>query len=313
MRDRITLPAQLLDPLLERGGLGFAHELGDRRVERDQHLQRGFASAVVVEVEARAKRELLRGQRPLAAAQERRQPRLRVENPRSALPPPEHDQLTRVGPQPVGDLFAAPVADPGDERLMALHRIQVGIGRGQPEGVKRAVQHGQIRGELLLARAAQPGRRLVFVRELLADVDHRRAAGGNGRRLRLRWSLRLPRSAPDPARAPLDRAKRRDHEHMGRGAVGLGVRRAKQVAPVGRTERPRQLDLAEAEEGRYRSGRGWALYPAPPTLIAYLLGAIGTIGSGSCAMWLIRFVHWLADSRLVIARVSCLLLPYSGV
>src|SRR5436305_10685775 len=51
----------------------------------------------------------------------------------------------------------------------------------------------------------------------------------------------------------------------------------------------------------------------PPALIAYLLGAIGTSGSGIWAMWLIRWVHWLAESRLEISVESRLFRQYSGV
>ena len=77
------------------------------------------------------------------------------------------------------------------------------------------VQDGEIGGQLGLARVRQPNTRALGVGERLADVDYRRSAGRDGRRLRLRSSLRLtPLTQTAPA---LGSAKRRDEEHVGRG------------------------------------------------------------------------------------------------
>jgi hypothetical protein len=52
--------------------------------------------------------------------------------------------------------------------------------------------------------------------------------------------------------ATLWSAKRLDHQHMRGWGVGLIAPSPQQVAAVGRAECPWQLDLAKAEEGRYR-------------------------------------------------------------
>jgi hypothetical protein len=65
----------------------------------------------------------------------------------------------------------------------------------------------------------------------------------------------------------------------GRFRPGAAV--SQQVPPIREPEDPGQLDLAEGKEG---AGGGRYLLL---TLIAYLLGAIGTTGSGIWLMWLI--------------------------
>ena len=72
----VALPAQLGQALAERRRGRVGGQLGERGVERDQHLQRGLALAPVVEVEPSAQRELLAGERPLAAVEHRGQARL---------------------------------------------------------------------------------------------------------------------------------------------------------------------------------------------------------------------------------------------
>ncbi len=47
--------------------------------------------------------------------------------------------------------------------------------------------------------------------------------------------------------------------------------------------------------------------------IAYLLGAIGTTGSGIWLMRLISWIHWPGWRMLLICLVSLLLVPKSGV
>src|SRR5690242_11156699 len=85
-------------------------------------------------------------------------------------------------------------------------------------------------------------------------------------------------------------------------------RRPEQVAAVGRAERPGQLYLAEAEQ----PGPG-GYWPLPLALIAYLLGAIGMIGSGIWLMWLISLIHWPGLRMLLTSAESFLLPPNSGV
>ena len=47
--------------------------------------------------------------------------------------------------------------------------------------------------------------------------------------------------------------------------------------------------------------------------IAYLLGAIGTTGSGIWLMWLISLIHWPGWRMLLICLESFLLVPNHGV
>jgi hypothetical protein len=118
--------------------------------------------------------------------------------------------------------------------------------------VERAVEHRQIFSQLLLTRSAQPRRRFLLVGELPDDVDYRGATGCHGRRLRLSFSPNLLRPPPQSPRAPLYGADRRHHEHVRRRVDGLCTGGTQQVPPVGGTERPRELDLTEAKERRYR-------------------------------------------------------------
>ncbi len=89
----------------------------------------------------------------------------------------------------------------------------------------------------------------------------------------------------------LNRAEGGQHQHV----YGLCVRRvafpAEQVAPVGRSERPRQLNLDEAEQRGGGPDRGCGADQGPLVLIAYLLGAIGTTGSGIWLMRLMSLIH----------------------
>jgi hypothetical protein len=68
----------------------------------------------------------------------------------------------------------------------------------------------------------------------------------------LRLSLSPPSAAAESRMAALRSPERLDHQHMRGGGVGPIAASSQQVAAVGRTERPWELDLAEAEEGRYR-------------------------------------------------------------
>lgn len=120
--------------------------------------------------------------------------------------------------------------------------------------------------------------------------------------------------------AALHRAQGRDHEHVvglgplecsvalgalepttGPGSSGLAGA-AQQIAAIRRTERPGVFELGEAEE--------WA---QPRFLIAYLLGLIGTAGSG---IWPSRWISWIHCCGLRIWETcdeSALLVPNIGV
>ena len=74
----------------------------------------------MIEVEPRPQRELLAGQRAIAAGQDGRQPRLRREHRRATAPAGRRHELSGLGPQAVGDLLARAVPDPHDERLARL-------------------------------------------------------------------------------------------------------------------------------------------------------------------------------------------------
>ncbi len=102
--------------------------------------------------------------------------------------------------------------------------------------------------------------------------------------------------------APLNRAQGCDHQHV----VGFGALRitgaAQQIAAIWRAERPGIFELGEAEE--------WA---QPRVLIAYLLGLIGTVGSG---IWPSRWISWIHCCGLRICETwvdSALFEPNIGV
>ena len=70
--------------------------------------------------------------------------------------------------------------------------------------------------------------------------------------------------------APLGGAERGEHDHVGGGRVGI-TGRAHEIAAVRRSQRPGIFNLDEAEERPFRY-----------RLTAYLLGLMGTVGSGIC-------------------------------
>ena len=116
-------------------GLGdrVAGELGERGVERHQELERCLAVTAVIEIEPGAERQLLAGQRLLAAVQHRGEPGLGLENLEPAFAARAGVEFVRLGPQSVGDLLAGAVSDPGDERLLSADGVQVGIGGHEPK------------------------------------------------------------------------------------------------------------------------------------------------------------------------------------
>ncbi len=94
------------------------------------------------------------------------------------------------------------------------------------------------------------------------------------------------RAAPTRARPAAPRGvERGEHDDVGDRAGLRPIRRvagAKHVATVRRAERPRQLDLDEAEQ---RAGGG------AQRLTAYRLAVSGTDGSEMVPIWAISFVH----------------------
>ena len=107
--------------------------------------------AAMVEVETGTQREFLAREWALAPTQERGQPRLRMKDLRSTLVAAQHDQLARVAPQSVCDLFAEAISDPCDKGLVALDGVEIRVGGREAKGVKCAVEHRQILGQLRLS------------------------------------------------------------------------------------------------------------------------------------------------------------------
>jgi hypothetical protein len=144
----------------------------------------------------------------------------------------------------VGDLFAAPEAEPRDQRLVAGDVAQGGVGGGDAVRGERAVQDHNRFGQAALGRVAaplaQPRVRGPRVGQRLGR-DHRRAR----RRYCGRLGLGLSRARTPPAKPPpRQRAQRAHHEDV-LGLVRAGC--AHHVAPVGGAEHPRELELREAE------------------------------------------------------------------
>ncbi len=194
---------------------------------------------------------------------------------------PVLDQLLGRRPQALGDLLSGAEPDPRHQHLAAGDHVQVRIGGHQPECVECAVQDVDPGVEIILARLAQPVLGVPAARQRASDLDDRGPARRDGGRLRLRLSFRLPLPWPDPT-AAFGGSEGRDHHNVGGGRVGWVACVTKQVAAVGWSKRPGQFDLDEAKQ---RCVRRCQL--APWVLTAYLLGAIGTTGSG---IWLMRLI-----------------------
>ena len=103
-------------------------------------------------------------------------------------------------------------------------------------------------------------------------------------------------------------AKGGQNEHVGGRGIGAGAGRPDQVPAVRGTERPRYLELAEAEQRGDRPEASPSGY-CPAVLIAYLLGEIGTIGSLIWLMWLISCVHCFGWRTLATSAESFLFSP----
>jgi len=308
--DRIPEFTQLLEAGLKEPRGRVSGELGEGGIQGHEELERGLTAAPVIEIEPSPQGELLTCQRLFTAAEQGGEASLGRENAASALPPGPRDDLTRVGPQAVRHLLAATVAQAGDKQLMAAHGMLVGIGGGEAQGMKRPIEHAKAGTQLILAGGRQPGGGLTLIGARDADVDHRGSRGRHRCGTRLRLDLRAT-SAPGEEGAALWSAEGGDHEDVRRRGLRCRAQVTEEVAAVGQAEAPRELDLTEGEEARSAAtARG--VYP-PGTLIAYLLGAIGTMGSGIWLMWLISWVHWLGWRRSATWAESCLFWPKSGV
>ena len=228
-------------------------ELGERGVERDQDLQRGLAGRGRrpgrAAHAAPAPRSASACSRPVSSAASRAWAAGSVERRGRAR---GRHELPCVGPQAVGDLLAGAVAEAGDERVAAADAVDAGVGGGEPVGVQRAVEHGEPGGQIVLAGAAQPPAAAPSpangspTSRTVALVVGTGEGSGSGRALRCR------REAPYSAAFWRSQASRARVRARG-AALGPDRPAADEVAAVGRTERPGQLELAEAEQ---RSDRG---------------------------------------------------------
>ena len=78
--DRLAVSVELVEAGRDRLGAAPALELGERCVERGRELEGGLAAAALVEVDAGAQRELLAGQRDVAAGEQGGEPLLGVQS-----------------------------------------------------------------------------------------------------------------------------------------------------------------------------------------------------------------------------------------
>jgi hypothetical protein len=185
--------------------------------------------------------------------------------------------------------------------------------------MEHAVEHLERSDQILLAGTAQPSPRLAHAGQWLAHVDDRCPTGRNRGRLRLDLSLMLLLcKALSPLRSP----QRVEDQDVGRAGLGRIALAPEQVPPVGRTQRPWELHLYEPEQQAGRAGpradrsrvsRRGGVGQRCPALIAYLLGAIGTTGSGIWLMRLISLIHWPGWRIVLIWFESFLLVPNRGV
>jgi hypothetical protein len=228
--------------------LGLApRPLRHQALQRHARLEGRLPLAARVEVGARAEHELLSGQRPLAAGEDRREALLgRLHG--APRPPPGAREFPRGLVAPAGHRLAVAIADADDQRVLGRKVRRVGGGGGHAVGVQRPVQHAQRLAHRALARRGEPGVRLVGRVEGRGAHDGR--AGGH----------RLGSGPPDlPAataapEAPPRRAERREHEHGLQLALRLGVAagalRPYQIPAVARPQQEPELELDEAEAVR---------------------------------------------------------------
>ena len=116
-------------------------------------------------------------------------------------------------------------------------------------------------------------------------------------------------SSPPAAAGARPRAHGPEHQDPLGIATGL---RAGHVAPVGRAERVRELELDEPEALGGAVGQSGYFFFPPPAGIAYLDGEVGTTGFDSFLSRSIRLFHWPGFRTTAAACPSFLLSPKSG-
>jgi hypothetical protein len=247
--DPVVEAAQLVEAFGERRRDRIRRELGERRVERDQELERGRGLATGVEIQPGTEGELLARQGGVAPGQESREARLGGRDPPAASDPARAliDELARVRPEAVGHLLAGAVADANHERVVPGDAVGVWIGHGETIGVERPVEDGEILVQRGVVGGPQPRGGLVGPLEGAPDVDHGGASRYDGGRLRLRLSLTLTPRRDQPA--PFVGSEGGQHEHVRGRCVRSVALAPDEIAAVGWAERPGQLDLGEAKEG----------------------------------------------------------------
>ena len=211
--DRISQLTKLPEPRFKRRRRWVGGELGECGVEGDEQLESGLASAPLIKVKPSPEGELLPGQRVLAPTEQGSQAGLRGEDAASALAPGARDDLTGVGPQPLGHLLAATVAEAGDEQLVTPYRALVGVGGGDAQGVERPVEDPKAGMQLSLASSGQPGGCLTLVSERGTGLDNRGPTRRHRRGIRLGLDLRSTCS-PRQKRSSLAGAERGDDQHV---------------------------------------------------------------------------------------------------
>ena len=136
-----------------------------------------------------------------------------------------------------------------------------------------------------------------------ADVDHRRA----GHRDRGRAQARAAPRACGAGRGRARRARARACPARRRASALLRPR-TKHVAAVGRPERPRELELGEAEEpcraGGDQSSRAWPCRSGRSAGSEYFDGLIGTVGLSISPRRSISLSHWLGLEDRGVGRVG---------
>ncbi len=205
--------------------------------------------AVGVDVGAGAQRELLAGERRVAAAEQRGQA---VSGPPAARRVAATGspaggrvaagQLDGVRPAALGDLLALAQADAHRQRLGARRRADRRVGAGDAQGVQHASEHRErLVGRRVDVGPPQPALGLGVLAEGLRGHERHAGDGHRGQR-RLRLDLTCTAAArPSPGALG---GERPDDQHMRR----LACVTADDVAAVGRREGPGELDLDEAEQ-----------------------------------------------------------------
>jgi hypothetical protein len=186
--------------------------------------------------------------------------------------------------------YLVAVSDPhaDDQGLVGPDLAHMGVRRGRAVQVQNVIEHAHGTARLCLAALAIRGARAqpfvggaAIVERL--GVDHARAGGRHRRGRGLRRAC-----SPPTQPATLLGAQGRQHEHV----LDLAGVPADDVATVLRAERPRELQLDEAEQATPRRySPTWARLARLGTLIAYFDGLIGTVGFSILPRRLISLRH----------------------